>query len=171
MVLLAWVDRFNIAFGKLVSYLIWFGIAIIVLEVALRYLFNAPTVWGPGYTQRIFGSYFILIGAYTLIQGGHVRIDVLLNTRSPRWNAFLDLLNYAVLLIWTGALVYEGWFYFEESWSFGEIDDSALGHAMWPVKLALLLGVIVISVQGIAEMIRSALLIIWPDLDTKRVSA
>lgn len=169
MVLLAWVDRFNAAFGKLVSYLIWFGIAIIVLEVVLRYVFNAPTVWGPGYTQRIFGSYFILIGAYTLLQDGHVRVDLLLNTRSPRWNALLDLINFSVLVIWAGAVVYEGWFYFQESWAFNELDDSALGHPMWPVKLALLVGVSVITLQGVVEMIRSALLIVWPELDVKRI--
>lgn len=170
MALLAWVDRFNAAFGKLVSYLVWFGIAIIVLEVVLRYAFNMPTVWGPGYTQRIFGAYFVLIGAYTLLQGGHVRVDVLLNTRSPRWNALLDLFNYAVLLIWTSALVYEGWHFLADAWLFNETDDSALGHPMWPVKLALFLGVLVIALQGVAEVIRSAILVIKPDFDVKRVS-
>ncbi|MCC5856741.1 MAG: TRAP transporter small permease subunit [Ectothiorhodospiraceae bacterium] len=169
MGLLAWVDRLTIAFGKVVSFLIWFGIAIIVLEVVLRYVFNMPTVWGPGYTQRIFAAYFILIGAYTLIQGGHVRVDLLLGTRSPRWNAFLDLLNYVILIIWAGALTYEGWYYFEEAWSFNETDDSALGHPMWPVKLALFVGVLMITLQGVAEAIRSAVLVVRPDADVKRI--
>lgn len=155
MKILDGISRFNMAFGKLVSYLVWAGIGIIILEVVLRYVFNMPTVWGPGYTQRIFGSYFVLIGAYTLLQGGHVRVDLLLNTRSVRWNSFLDFLNYLVLIIWTVALVYEGWFYFEESWAFNEVDDSALGHPMWPVKLALLLGVLAICVQGAVELLRS----------------
>ncbi|PWW48933.1 TRAP transporter small permease subunit [Melaminivora alkalimesophila] len=155
MKLLAAVDRFSLAFGKLVSYLVWIGIVIVVLEVVLRYVFNAPTVWGPGYTQRIFGAYFVLIGAYTLLQGGHVRVDLLLNTRSPRWNAFLDFLNYAVLMVWMLALVYEGWSYFQESWEFSEVDDSALGHPLWPVKLALLLGVTGMLVQGAVELLRS----------------
>lgn len=171
MGLLAWVDRLNIAFGKVVSFLIWFGIIIIVLEVILRYVFNMPTVWGPGYTQRIFASYFILIGAFTLIQGGHVRVDLLLGSRSARWNAFLDLLNYAVLVLWAGALTYEGWYYFEEAWAFNETDESALGHPMWPVKLALFLGVLMITLQGIVEIIRSAVLVVRPDFDIKRVKA
>ncbi len=171
MGLLAWIDRINIWFGKAISYLIWIGIGIIVLEVVLRYVFNAPTVWGPGYTQRIFGSYFILIGAYTLIRGGHVRVDLLLNTRSPRWNAFLDLLNYVVLVIWAAALTYEGWYYFEEAWRFSEVDDSALRHPMWPVKLALFVGVTLITLQGIVEIIRSSVLVVRPDVDVKRVDA
>jgi TRAP-type mannitol/chloroaromatic compound transport system permease small subunit len=169
MGLLVWIDRLNIAFGRLVSHLIWVGIAIVVLEVVLRYVFNAPTVWAPGYTQRIFGSYFILIGAYTLIQGGHVRVDLFLNSSSPRWNAFLNLINYLVLVIWCSALTYEGWHYFEEAWAFGETDSSALGHPMWPVKLALFVGVLLITLQGIVEIIRSAVLVARPDFDVKRI--
>lgn len=161
---LDWISRFNLAFGKLMSYLVWAGIVVIILEVVLRYVFNMPTVWGAGYTQRIFGSYFVLIGAYTLLQGGHVRVDLLLNTRSVRWNSFLDFINYLILLIWTVALVYEGWFYFQESWVFGEVDDSALGHPLWPVKLALLLGVLAICVQGIVELLRSFIGMFWPHL-------
>ncbi|WP_290650435.1 TRAP transporter small permease subunit [Aquisalimonas sp.] len=169
MVLLAWVDRINIALGKAVSFLIWFGIAIIVLEVVMRYVFNAPTVWAPGYTQRIFAAYFVLVGAYTLTQGGHVRVDLLLNTRSPRWNACLDLLNYTVLVIWGAALAYEGWYYFQEAWEWGETDASALGHPMWPVKLALFVGVVMITVQGVAELIRSVIHVISPDTNVKRI--
>ncbi|NYT64407.1 TRAP transporter small permease subunit [Alcaligenaceae bacterium] len=162
MILLTWIDRLNSAFGRLASYLIWFGIVIIVLEVTLRYVFNAPTVWGPGYTQRIFGAYFVLIGTYTLLKNGHVRVDVLLHTRSPRFNALLDVLNYSVLAIWSGALVYEAWYYFYESWAFSELDDSALGHPLWPVKLALFLGVLTIFLQGITEIIRSICQVISP---------
>jgi TRAP-type mannitol/chloroaromatic compound transport system permease small subunit len=171
MGLLAWIDRINIAFGKLVSYIIWIGIALVVLEVTLRYVFNAPTVWGPGYAQRLFAAYFILVGAYTLTQGGHVRVDLVLNTRSPRWNAGLDLVNYVVLVIWAAALTYEGWYYFEEAWTFAERDDSALGHPMWPVKLALLVGVASILLQGLAEIVRSAILVVSPDTDVKRIGA
>lgn len=105
-----WIDRLNGSLGKLVSYAIWIGMAIVVYEVVMRYAFNAPTFWVQGYAQRLFAAYFILIGAYTLIQRGHVRVDLLLNGRSKRWSAFLDLINYSVLLLWTSALAYEGWF-------------------------------------------------------------
>lgn len=168
MALLAWIDRINSTLGKLVSFLIWIGIAIIVWEVVARYVFNAPSVWAQGYTQRLFAAYFILVGAFTLIQGGHVRVDLLLNTRSPRWNAFTDLLNVTVLVIWGAALTYEAWLYFQEAWQFGDRDDSALGHPMWPVNLALLMGVTMITVQGVAEIIRSAVLLVRPDVDVKR---
>lgn len=157
-----WIDRLNGFLGKMVSHAIWLGMAIVVTEVVMRYAFNAPTVWAQGYAQRLFAAYFILIGAYTLIQRGHVRVDLLLNGRSPRWSAFLDLLNYTVLLLWTAALAYEGWFYFLDAWRFGERDDSALGHPMWPVKLALLVGVGMMALQGLAEFLRSAVRLVNP---------
>ena len=168
MIFFSWIDRANIAIGKLVSYLIWVGIAIVAGEVILRYVFGAPSVWGPAYTQRIFAVYFVLLGAFTLTQGGHVRVDLLLNSPSPRRNAFLDLFNYVVLVIWGAALAYEAWHYLAESWMYNERDDSALGHPMWPIKLALLVGTVLITLQGTVEIIRSSILVIRPDADVRR---
>ncbi|MCC5986345.1 MAG: TRAP transporter small permease subunit [Pararhodobacter sp.] len=162
MFLADWIDRVNGFLGRLVSYAIWIGMVVVVYEVVMRYAFNAPTVWAQGYAQRIFAGYFILIGAYTLIQRGHVRVDLLLGAASTRRRALLDIINYSVLLIWMAALTYEGWFYLHDAWQWGERDDGALGHPMWPVKLALLIGVAMMALQGLAELMRSVLRLIDP---------
>lgn len=161
------IESFNLAIGKLCSFAVFTGMAIVIYEVIARYAFNAPSVWAPGYTQRIFAGYFILIGAYTLIKGGHVRVDILLNTRSPRWNAFADTLNYVALVIWTLALTYEAWFYFMDAWDFNEVDDSALRHPMWPVYLALFVGSALILLQGLSGVIASSLEFIKPKQKTE----
>jgi TRAP-type mannitol/chloroaromatic compound transport system permease small subunit len=77
------IEAINLAVGKLFSFFVFIGMAIVVYEVIARYVFNASSAWAPRYTQRVFAGYFILIGAYTLIKGSHVRVDILLNTRSP----------------------------------------------------------------------------------------
>jgi TRAP-type mannitol/chloroaromatic compound transport system permease small subunit len=77
------IEAINLAVGKLFSFSVFIGMAIVVYEVIARYVFIAPSVWASGYTQRVFAGYFILIGAYTLIKGCHVWVDILLNTRSP----------------------------------------------------------------------------------------
>lgn len=171
MIVLRLIDRINILIGKGVSYLIWAGILVLCYEVVARYGFGQPTLWAHGYTQRIFGAYFVLVGAYTLIRRDHVRVDILLNTRSPRVNAALDLFNYAFLILWGVILTREGWLFFDDAWSFNERDDSALGHPMWPIKLALFLGAALITLQGIAEAIRSLVLLINPEADVKRSEA
>ncbi len=161
------IETFNLIVGKLFSFFVFIGMAIVVYEVIARYVFNAPSVWAPGYTQRVFAAYFILIGAYTLIKGGHVRVDVLLNTRSPRWNAFADMLNYVALAIWTTALTYEAWFYFLDAWEFNELDASALRHPMWPVNLALFIGTALILIQGLAGLMSSAIQFVNPKQQSK----
>ncbi|NWN91875.1 TRAP transporter small permease subunit [Marinobacter adhaerens] len=161
------IETFNLVVGKLFSFFVFAGMAIVVYEVIARYAFNAPSVWAPGYTQRVFAGYFILIGAYTLIKGGHVRVDILLNTRSPRWNALTEIINYLALTIWTLALTYEAWFYFVDAWEFNEVDASALRHPMWPVNLTLFIGTALIMIQGVSGVLTSSIELIKPKQQSK----
>lgn len=164
MRLLAWIDRGSLFLGKLASVLVWAGAAVLVWEVVARYVFGAPTVWAHGYTQRIFGAYFILIGAFTLIRGGHVRVDLFIGPTGTRRRAALDIVNCLFLLVWAGALTWQGWLFFEDALIWGERDDSALGHKMWPIKFCLFAGAALILVQGLAELVRSVAALIDPTL-------
>lgn len=134
------VDVLNEYIGRLVSWLIWIGAAILVYEVVMRYAVNSPTSWAHGYTQRIFGSYFILLGTFTLLRRGHVRIDLFLRAEGTRTRAVQDIFNYGMLLIWMLALAYEGWGFLRESILWAEVDESGLGHPLWPPKLMLFVG-------------------------------
>lgn len=156
------IDRINVLVGQSVSFLIWVGIAVLCFEVVARYAFGQPTIWAHGYTQRIFGSYFILVGAYTLVQREHVRVDIFLTPEPSRRNALLDLINYGFLIVWGTVLTSEGWAFFQDAWKWAEVDDSALGHPMWPPKLALFVGSLLITVQGVNEAVKSLLTLISP---------
>lgn len=165
MIALKAVDWVNTTIGKTVSFLIGVGIVVLCYEVVARYVFGQPTLWAHGYTQRIFGSYFVLVGAYTLIRKDHVRVDLLLNAASPRWRAFLDLINFSFLILWGAVLSWEAYWFFDDSWRFNEVDESALRHPIWPVKLALFLGVVMITAQGLVEAIRAISRVIDPSAD------
>ncbi len=141
--------------GKIVSYLVYVGIVVLAVEVFARYFFNAPTVCAHGYSQRIFGSYFILVGAYTLLKGGHVRVDVLYNRFGLKGRAFLDMINYAVLLLWTSVLIVEGWTFFAQSYKLREVDEMVLAHPVYPFKFLLLIGSILITLHGVALFVLS----------------
>lgn len=168
MIVLRMIDAFNTMIGKAVSLLIWVGIVVLCYEVVARYVFGQPTIWAHGYTQRIFGSYFVLVGVYALIRNDHVRVDLLLRSGPPRWRAFLDVLNFSFLVLWGAVLSYEAFLFFEDSWRFNEVDDSALRHPMWPVKLAMFVGVVLITVQGTAELLRAIIRVINPSADVGR---
>jgi TRAP-type mannitol/chloroaromatic compound transport system permease small subunit len=145
-----WMSEWS---GKVTSYLVWVGAVMLSWEVASRYVFNAPTIWAHGYSQRIFGSYFILIGAFTLLRGGHVRVDLLTNLFSFRVRKVLDLLNYMFLMLWGAVLITEGWTFFWGSWKLREVDEMALAHPMYPVKFLLVVGAVLITLQAISFFI------------------
>lgn len=143
------IDNISDWSGRISSFLVFFGIFILAFEVVARYFFGAPTVWAHGYSQRIFGTYFVLVGAYTLLKNGHVRVDIIYQRFSLRVRALLDLLNYALLLIWSFVLIREGWMFFMSSYEIREADEMVLAHPVYPVKFFLFVGVVLISLQGL----------------------
>jgi len=141
--------------GKIVSYLVWIGAIMLSWEVVARYWFNAPTVWAHGYSQRLFGTYFILIGAFTLLRGGHVRVDLITSRFSFKTRKLFDLLNYGFLILWAVVLIREGWLFFLDSWSMREVDEMVLAHPVYPYKFMLLLGSVLILLQGVVSVIET----------------
>ena len=154
------VDSISEWSGKSVSFLIYAGILMLVFEVIARYFFDSPTVWAHGYTQRLFGSYFILVGAFTLLNNAHVRVDIIYQRFSIRVRAALDILNYVLLILWTLVLVKEGVTFFANSWAIREADEMALAHPVYPVKFLLVVGVVLILLQGISRLAISCITLI-----------
>lgn len=146
--------------GKVTSYLVWIGAIMLSWEVVSRYFFNAPTVWAHGYTQRIFGVYFIMIGAFTLLKDGHVRVDLITQRFSFRTKIGFDILNYVILLIWCAVLLKEGWLFFLSSLDLKEVDEMVLAHPVYPFKFILIVGVVLIALQGTSFLISSFIALI-----------
>jgi TRAP-type mannitol/chloroaromatic compound transport system permease small subunit len=140
--------------GRWVSWIVYAGIIMLSSEVVLRYIFNSPTVWAHGYTQRLYGSYFVLIGAYTFIHKGHVRVDVLYEHLSKRMQALLDIINCVALLVWTGVLIPVSWLFFLKSYNVGEVDEMVLAHPIWWVKFLITVGMVLIFLQGLSELVK-----------------
>jgi len=140
--------------GRWLSWIICVGIIMLSTEVVLRYIFNSPTVWAHGYTQRFFGGYFVLIGAYTLVKKGHVRVDVIYGHVSEKMKAILDLVNYLFLLVWSGIMIPVGWLFFLKSYEISEVDEMVLSHPIWWVKFLIVVGMSLIFLQGLSEAIK-----------------
>src|ERR1700755_443879 len=73
--------------------------AVVCAEVFKRYILNAPTAWIFDLNNMLYGTLFMLAGAYTLAQGGHVRADFVYVYLRPRAQATLDLLLYLVFFV------------------------------------------------------------------------
>jgi TRAP-type mannitol/chloroaromatic compound transport system permease small subunit len=130
---------------------------LMVYEVVVRYVFSAPTVWGYELSTWVMGASFVLAIAYALMSNSHVRVDFL-HDLLPRARYVFDLLGYVLfvlpLLLW---LSWGMWGYFYGALATAERSgQSAWNPVIWPFRLVLVLGVVALTLQVIAEIIKSA---------------
>ncbi len=125
-------------------------------EVFMRYLFLAPTEWAFDASYMLYGTLFMLAGAYTLSRNGHVRGDFIYRTWTPVRQAKWDLVLY-ILFYFPGmlALVYAGYKYAELSWMMKERSAaSPFGPPVYPFKTLIPITGIMMVAQGIVEVVR-----------------
>ncbi|WP_435257634.1 TRAP transporter small permease subunit [Thioclava sp. FR2] len=152
-------DSVSAWFGKTFGWLIilmTFGMS---YEVMVRYLFNAPTPWSLDVSFIMYGTMFMMGGAYTLSRGGHVRGDFLYRTWKPRTQAMVDLVLY-ILFFFPGilALVITGWKYASRSWSYTEVSvNSPAGIPIYQFKTVIVAAGILLIIQGLAQVFRCIL--------------
>src|ERR671939_407247 len=115
------VDRVSYFSGKAFAWLIVALTLVVSIEVFKRYILNAPTAWIFDFNNMLYGTLFMMCGAYTLAQSGHVRADFIYIYLQPRAQAALDLALYLLFFV-PGilALIYAGYDYAAESWRIAE---------------------------------------------------
>ena len=162
-------DSLSAWFGKAFGWLIilmTFGMS---YEVLVRYLFNSPTPWALDISFIMYGTLFMMGGAYTLSRGGHVRGDFLYRLWSDRTQAKVDLTLY-VLFFFPGtlALVFAGWKYASRSWGYAEVSvNSPAGIPIYQFKTVIVAAGILLIIQGIAQVFRCIICIRegqWPPI-------
>jgi len=130
-------------------------------EVFSRYVLDHPRAWAFDAMIMMYGTLFMMAGAYTLAKSGHVRGDVIYGFFTPRAQAILDLTLYIVFFIpGIVALTYAGYFYASESWAINEHSNiTAEGPPVYPFKTVIPLAGAFVLVQGIVEIIRCVICI------------
>jgi TRAP-type mannitol/chloroaromatic compound transport system permease small subunit len=164
---LLFVDKISTWVGQAFSWLIVALTLHISWEVFSRYVLDHPRAWAFDAMIMMYGTLFMMAGAYTLAKNGHVRGDVIYGYFSPRAQAILDLTLYIVFFIpGIVALTYAGYFYAAESWAINEHSNiTAEGPPVYPFKTVIPLAGAFVLVQGIVEIIRCIICIrqgAWP---------
>jgi TRAP-type mannitol/chloroaromatic compound transport system permease small subunit len=154
--LLLFVDKVSTWVGHTFS---WFIVSLTLLiswEVFSRYALDHPHAWAFDAMIQMYGTLFMMSGAYTLAKNGHVRGDVLYGFFTPRAQASLDLTLYIVFFIpGVVALVWAGYTFAAESWAIRESSNiTAEGPPYYPFKTVIPLAGAFVLVQGVVEIIR-----------------
>ncbi len=161
------VDKVSTFIGHFFSWLVIGLTALIGFEVFSRYVLNNPHPWAFDAQMMLYGTMFMMAGAYTLAKNGHVRGDILYGFLKPRTQAIFDLILYVVFFI-PGiiALAYAGYIFAADSWRILEHSSiTADGPPIYPFKTIIPIAGVFLLLQGIVEIMRCVVCIQngeWP---------
>ncbi len=150
------IDRLSTAIGKA------FGWYILILtfgttyEVFARYVMDNPTDWNYDLSYNMYGTLFIMAGAYTLSRNAHVRGDVIYRLWPVKFQAGMDLTLY-ILFFYPGvlALTFAGYIYASKSWHYHELSIySPVDIPIFPLKTLIPIAGVTLLIQGAAEVMR-----------------
>jgi len=152
------IDRLNAAVGRGVA---WLALAIVVIQFALvlmRYVFGAGSIWLSESVIYAHATLFLLAAAWTLGQGGHVRVDIFYAGASPTRKALVDLCGALLLLLpFMLVLLSLSWPYAARSWAILERSHETSGiPAVFLLKSLIPLFALLLALQGVAQAIKAA---------------
>lgn len=153
--LLLGIDKLSTFFGHLFSWLIVALTLLISWEVYSRYILNKPHAWAQDVQIMLYGTLFMMAGAYTLAKNNHVRGDVLYGFFRPRTQAWVDLILYVIFFL-PGiiALTYAGWNFANDALAIREQTFSADALPIYPFKFVIPVAGFLLLLQGIVEIVR-----------------
>lgn len=157
--LLRLIERISGFSGVTTAWLVAPLILATVYDVGARYLFNAPTQWAYEVGYMMMGAHALLGMAYTLREGGHIRIDAFTQRFSQTTKAVIDLVGYVVFLlpclVW---ITWSLWRYWTHALLSHELSgQSAWNPIIWPFKLVFFIAFVLLVLQVVAEIIKAIL--------------
>lgn len=154
------IDKISETVGKSVMWLILVAVLVSAANAVVRKVFNYSSNAWLELQWYLFGAAFMLAAANTLKQNEHVRIDVFYGTRSRQTQHWIDLFGHVVFLLPFAALM--TWLlvpYFLQSWFSGEVSSNSGGLIIWPARLLMAAGFVLLLLQALAEIVKKTAVI------------
>lgn len=149
------IDRLNEFIGKWVSWLILLSILVSAGNAIIRKTFDISSNAWLELQWYLFGAAFLLAAAYTLKQNEHIRIDIVYGMFPRRVQHWIDLLGHLLFLMpFCVLMVFYLGPYVLLSYRSGEVSNNAGGLIIWPAKLLLLIGFVLLTLQGASEIVK-----------------
>ena len=149
------IDAVTEAIGKAVGWLILVAVLLSAGNAIVRKVFNVSSNAYLEAQWYLYGAAFLGAAALTLKQNEHIRIDIVYGTFSRRTQHWIDLFGHLVFLMPFSLLML--WYlvpYVVQSFANGEVSTNSGGLVIWPAKGLLLVGFVLLALQGVSEIIK-----------------
>ena len=163
------IDSISATVGRVAEYLVLICCLVSAGVASVRYLFSYSSNGWLEIQWYMFAAIVLLGASHTLRMNEHVRVDLVYGNVSDRARLWIDTIGLTLFLIPPCLfLAWLCWPFFLLSFQQGEMSQNASGLIRWPVKLILVAGFVVLTAQGLSELIkRIASLLGYIVIDTK----
>ncbi len=149
------IDALNERVGRLSYWLILVMVLVSAGNASVRYAFDRSSNAWLEIQWYLFSAVFLLGAGYTLLHNQHVRIDVISGRLSKRARAWIDVLGTLFFLLPMAiAIMWMSWPVFVQSYQLHEESSNAGGLIVWPARLMVPVGFVLLVLQGISELIK-----------------
>lgn len=149
------IDTLTAFVGRWVYWLILAAVLVSAGNAIIRKAFDISSNAWLELQWYLFGAVFMLAAAHTLARNEHIRIDIISNLLSKRTRDWIDVFGHVFMLLpFALLMVFESWPFFYNAYRSGEMSGSAGGLVLWPPRLVLLLGFVLLLLQGVSELIK-----------------
>lgn len=149
------IDTLNRRIGRSVAWLILVAVVVSAVNAIIRKVFNISSNAWLELQWVLFGAVFLLCASWTLQVKEHIRIDIVNNLLPKRVQQWIDLIGHLLFLLpFCALMVYHSVPFFIRSYEVNEQSLSAGGLAQWPAKGLVVIGFVLLLLQGISEVIK-----------------
>ena len=145
-----YVDALNRTVGRIVMYLIFVMMGVLLYSSLSRTVFDMPLIWVVEMAQFTMAAYYLLGGAYSMQLDTHVRMDLLYGSWRPRTRAIVDSITALCLIVYLVYLLYGGISSTEYALQYGQTNYSAWAPPMAPIKIIMTVGIFLMLLQVIS---------------------
>ena len=147
------VDAINRRLGRIIMYGIFVMIAILLWS-SISKTFFLPSLWTLETAQFAMVAYYILGGPYSIQLGSNVRMDLFYGGWSDKTKAWFDCFTVLFLIFFLVVLLLGGIESTEYSLQYGERSPTAWRPYLWPIKIAMCVGFVLMILQSVSELIK-----------------
>lgn len=148
-----WVDAINYRIGRMAMYLLFVLMAVLLWSSISKTFFN-PSIWTVEMAQFLMVAYFIIGGPYSLQMGSNVRMDLFYGNWSLRTKAWVDAITIMCMIFYLGVMLYGAYESTSYSLQYNERNATAWRPVLWPIKIVISCGILLMLLQAIAEFFR-----------------
>ncbi|MGC8202954.1 TRAP transporter small permease subunit [Aliiroseovarius sp. PTFE2010] len=150
-----YIDSLNELVGRIVSVVAVVFAAIIIYDVFMRYVMNAPTRWAFDVTKMMYGFYFVLLGGYALRHQAHVRVDLVTEALGPTARRIVEILGYLIFFFpFSWVFLTRSYEFAMRSYVQGETTYGSVQLPVYPLKIAMAVAAALLMLQGISEVLK-----------------